>query len=301
MKPVRIRLTTIDDIPQIDRVRQAVEPWHVATLATQRSWFTSVPPEVQGLNLVATIDDWVVGAGGAGLDLYAGVPGAATLTMRVHPEVTRQGIGSALYERFLDHLSGLGAQQVQVYLMDDEASTDFAEHRGFVLGATDRVVMVDPRALPPQPETPPGVQIRPASETGPEPFYRVSDVAARDEPGDVAFAGMPFDDFIERHWSTMDADLSMIAIVDGVPAATTALNANYETGRAMSVGTDALREFRGRGLVKLLKSASLRAAAERGITAAFTSNDEVNAPIRAINAWLGYQDVGATRSAVKKL
>jgi hypothetical protein len=112
---------------------------------------------------------------------------------------------------------------------------------------------------------------------------------------------MPYDDWLAQDWPTIDPDLSIVAFVDGAPATTTALNANYATGKAMSAGSDCLREFRGRGLVKLIKSVSLRAAAEAGITQAVTGNDLVNAPMRAINAWLGYEYVGANRSAVKTL
>jgi len=61
-----------------------------------------------------------------------------------------------------------------------------------------------------------------------------------------------------------------------------------------------LREYRGRGITKLIKSLSLRAAADRGITAAYTANNETNAPMRAINAWLGYEYVGSARTALRK-
>jgi aryl-alcohol dehydrogenase-like predicted oxidoreductase len=54
-------------------------------------------------------------------------------------------------------------------------------------------------------------------------------------------------------------------------------------------GTGTLREHRGRGLAKLAKSMAGRKAAEAGITAAYTCNDEVNRPMLAITEWLGYR------------
>jgi GNAT superfamily N-acetyltransferase len=297
---VLTRDTTIDDIPQIDRIRQAVEPWHVASIETQRRRFAA-PAEAEMIRICAEIDGQVMAAANGGLNPYAGEPGMATASVRVHPEVRGQGIGTALYERIEAHLRGIGARRVHANVMDDEASMAAATRRGFVFGAIDQFIVVDPRDLPPQPAAAAGVTVMTAAQAGPDPFYQVSDTAARDEPGDVAFAGMPYADWLEHYWPTVDRDISMIALVHGRPAATTALDANYDTGRAMSIGSDALREFRGRGLVKLIKSVSLRAAAERGITAAYTANDEVNAPIRAINAWLGYRPVGALRSALKTL
>ena len=37
------------------------------------------------------------------------------------------------------------------------------------------------------------------------------------------------------------------------------------------------------------------------MTAAFTSNDEVNAPMLAVNEWLGYRLVGAEMACLKVL
>jgi hypothetical protein len=40
-----------------------------------------------------------------------------------------------------------------------------------------------------------------------------------------------------------------------------------------------------------VKSVALRRCAESGITGAFTSNDDENGPMLAINNWLGYRRV----------
>lgn len=62
--------------------------------------------------------------------------------------------------------------------------------------------------------------------------------------------------------------------------------------------TGTLREFRRRGLARLVKLATIRWAAEHGITAIYTGNDTENAPMLALNDSLGfhptivYQDFG---------
>ncbi len=290
----------IEDLPHVDVVMRAVEPWHVATVETLRLAFEASRPEAHELRLLAEIDGEVVANAACGLDV-AVAAGGAFLRLRVLAEARGAGVGSALHERMESHLRAVGATKIRTFAMDDPTSIAFGEHRGYVRGATDLYVVVDPRDLPPEPPIPADVEILSAREAGPEPFYLVSDEAARDEPGDMPYEGMPYEDFLAIYWPVVDKDTSMIAIVGGVPAATTALNSNYESGRAMSIGSDNRRQFRGRGLVKLIKSVSLRAAAARGVTAAFTANDEVNAPIRAINAWLGYQPVGAVHSMVKDL
>ncbi len=296
---MHIRASTIDDVVEFDRIRQAAEPWHAASVELQRLWFAMAKPDA--IRLTAEVDGRVVGFGSGGLEHYSVTPGAASFVVTVDPPFRRRGIGTELATRVEAHLAGEGARVVQALLIDEPDSVSFAGRRGYKLGATMRYVVVDPRELPPVPATPDAVTVLPAAEVGPEAFHAVVDVAARDEPGDLPFAGIPLDEFLEREWPGIDQRVSMIALVDGEPAATTLLAMNVGSGRAMSAGSDCLREYRGRGLVKLIKSVSLRAAADLGITAAYTSNDETNAPIRAINAWLGYRPVGATRSALKQV
>jgi RimJ/RimL family protein N-acetyltransferase len=90
-----------------------------------------------------------------------------------------------------------------------------------------------------------------------------------------------------------------MAIVDGLAVAGTFVEADLATGRSWSGFTGVLREHRGRGLANLVKSVSLRRAAVAGITAAYTSNDAENAPMLAVNTWLGYQFTAAQRSYQK--
>jgi len=298
---MEIREQTIEDLPVIDAIRRVMTPWNTASLATQRVWFEGEPPEARPLRLLAMVDERAVGYGICSFDLYTSGPSTGHLDVKVLPEARRRGIGTALYEMLEKHLTAGGAQRIQAFTLDEPGAAAFADRYGYVRGATEIVVVIDPRKLPAEPPRAAGATIVSAREAGPEVFHRVSDVAARDEPGDTPFAGMPYQDFLTFYWPSIDQDVSLVALVDGEPAAATALSVNQETLRAMSAGTDTLREFRGRGLAKSLKWASLRACVERGITAAYTMNDEVNAPMRAVNAWLGYERAGMTYSAVKNL
>jgi RimJ/RimL family protein N-acetyltransferase len=53
-----------------------------------------------------------------------------------------------------------------------------------------------------------------------------------------------------------------------------------------------LAQFRGRGLGTAAKLATIQWAAANGITQMFTTNDEANAPMLAINRRLGYTPAG---------
>jgi hypothetical protein len=58
-------------------------------------------------------------------------------------------------------------------------------------------------------------------------------------------------------------------------------------------------QYRGQGLAKVVKTNCLHAAAAAGITMAYTVNHEVNAPMLAINNWLGYRRVASHTGMVR--
>jgi hypothetical protein len=169
------------------------------------------------------------------------------------------------------------------------------------MGAAERFLKVDPRVLPERPPTPPDVTVHSGTEVGARPFYDVDDEASRDEPSDVGYSGLPYEEWLTMVWDTVDKDISLVAFVDGQPAAVTLLTVNPETGRAMSNGSSTLRQFRGRGLIKLIKWESLTKAAASGVTMAITGNDRTNAPMLAVNTWLGYTDLAGSRAMLKTL
>ena len=79
-----------------------------------------------------------------------------------------------------------------------------------------------------------------------------------------------------------------MALVDGQLAGLTMIRIDRPSGRAQNNLCGVRRPYRGRGLALLLKSHSLRRAAELGATIALTDNDETNAPMLAVNKRLGY-------------
>jgi len=300
---VEIRESVIEDIALLDPIRRATFPWHVASVATQENWYRHNPPAGKPLRLSAFADGMLVGFGSGALSLTAATPGEGSCYLIVHPEYRGRGIAKQLHDRIVEHLRAIGVRRAQSHALDSPEVLEWAQRQGFDLGASERWSVVDPRELPPMPETPPGVEIVSLEEVGPEVAHAVDNEAFLDEPGDVANGGMPYDMFLNQFWNAPDFDreVSVAAIVDGVPAATTNLEVNHETGKAMSAGTSTLRPYRGRGLAKLMKSVSLRRAAEKGVTVAYTCNDYSNAPMLAINDWLGYQVIGGSRSVLKKL
>jgi GNAT superfamily N-acetyltransferase len=298
---IDIRDAVIEDVPAFDRIRRALYPWHIASVEAQRNWYRSVTPAWQAVRPVAVIDGEVAGFALGALNTATASPNVAWMYINVDPAYRRRGIGSALYERVVSHLDSIGVVKTQVGVADNDEAQKFATDRGFQQGHSDRYSGLDPHSLPPTPGTPEGVTLAPVSSQTPEAMHALDSTAGIDEPGDVSFDGLPFDEWMSRVWHNPDQDLdvSTVAIVDGVPVAATFMEINRTSSRAWTNGTCTLREYRGRGLAKLIKSAALRKAAELGVTEALTGNDFTNKPMLAVNDWLGYKPVGRYWSYIR--
>lgn len=298
---MQIREAVIEDVPAFDRIRRAIFPWHVASVAAQRNWFNATMPEAKPVRPVAFIDGEVAGFALGKLNAYTSEEGVAWMYVLVDPSYRGRGVGGALCDIVVSHLDGLGVRKIQVDVNDFDAAQKFASDRGFRQGHSDRYSGVDPRSLPPLPEVPAGVELVALGTQSPEAMHYLDSTAGADEPGDVSFDGMPFDEWMMRVWHhpDHDKDVSTVALVDGVPAAFTFMEVNRDSGRAWTNGTATLREYRGRGLAKLVKSVALRKAADCGVTIALTANDFTNKPMLAVNDWLGYKPVGRTWSYVR--
>ncbi|MEV6526101.1 GNAT family N-acetyltransferase [Longispora sp. NPDC051575] len=303
MTEFTIRPATVDDVEHFARIRAVVTPWLGASIAAQRSWYLSAPARARGIRLCAEVEGQVVGFATGGLNVTTSQVGASALTLLVHPGFRERGIGTALLTAAEEHLRSVGATQLQCGTNDDPKTLAWAERHGFRQGASERYSVIDPRVLPPQPPTPDGVTVVSLAEVTPEAVHELDTIAFADEPGDVPYDGIPFEEFVVKFWDAPDLDRysSVVAIVDGVAVSSVLLDVNSETGWAMSGGTCTLPAYRGRGLAKLLKSVSLRRAAEVGVTAAYTSNDYTNLPMLAVNDWLGYRVTDRQWSYLKDL
>ena len=112
---------------------------------------------------------------------------------------------------------------------------------------------------------------------------------SRDIPNEN-FEAIGLDEWENLFWESplIDGEASLVAFVEGELAGLTMIRVDRPSGRAQNNLCGVRRPHRGRGLALLLKSHSLRRAAELGATIALTDNDETNAPMLAVNRRLGY-------------
>jgi GNAT superfamily N-acetyltransferase len=126
-------------------------------------------------------------------------------------------------------------------------------------------------------------------------------IASLDEPGDSPLDSVDYDHWIEEIWNSPGSDnsLSVAAMAGDEVAGFTAIERDGD--RAWSGMTGTIPAYRGLGLAKLVKSVALRRCAEAGIVGAFTSNDDANTPMLAINNWLGYRRIETQTSLLRNL
>lgn len=284
---------TLADAPAIAALGAVVSPHRLNSIRGVQHRQRTVPADARRQQWKVERDGTLVAYAVAGLDWLATEPGRSFCGLEVHPERRGQGLGSALWDVVAGHLAEIGARKTTAFTLDDAPSVTFAEHRGFRKTSTDTLSATDPTTLPPPPEPPDGVLLRPAAAWvgDPRPIYELDVAGGADEPGDNDLSGMTFELWLDDTWSDpdLDTDLSTVAVVDGKPVSFSMLMVDPGTGRAVSGFATTLPEYRGRGLAGLCKRRTLAKAAEHGITHAMTYNDETNAPMLAINRRLGYR------------
>ena len=253
-----------------------------------------------GVRFLAYLEGQAVGTASVGR-IYVHEPSFERywLSLQVRREARRRGLGTALWAA----ASGIAREAGKTGLQTSvpEAQTDgvaFLLHRGFEIIGRDKMARLDLRGLDPPVVRPPAgfalttLADRPELESA---LHAVAVEAYADIPAtDAPIAAGSFDEFRAR-------DLRR----DGIPADALAIAVDSATGDVAGWAslmfvpgsttvawhdmTAVARAWRGRGVATVLKHATIAWAIGHGLEALETGNDEENAPMRAINARLGYR------------
>jgi GNAT superfamily N-acetyltransferase len=275
----------------------ALHEVHAPYLATTREALTrraAVRP-VPGSATYAAVDAGEV-VGWATTSLISGSdPLDGQLRILVRPDHRGRGIGTQLLEATHENLRAGGATSARVFA--DPASVEWAARWGYRQTRQVHYVGIDPRKTTDIPETPSGVELVLLRDVDPRQLYEADEVAQRTKPGDANITSQPYDDWLAETWQSpaLVKDLSVAALYQDEVVAFT-LSQGDQT-RIWSRMTSTMPEYRGRGLAKLVKAAALHRAADAGVKGAYTANYDGNAPMIAVNEWLGYDRV-ATHTVI---
>jgi len=220
-------------------------------------------------------------------------------TIAVLPGWRRRGIGGRLLREAADVARAAGKTALHTAVSEERPDAmAFLTHRGFREHARHKMVRLElDRRDPPNVLPPKGIAIttlaeRPELITG---VHAVAVEAFADIPGgDESPAAGDLDEFRARDvdWPMVPHDAFMIAVDEDSGEVVGYANLVFSAGRtdfAFHDMTAVARAWRGRGVASALKRAAIGWAIGAGLDYLETGNDPENAPMRAVNARLGFQ------------
>lgn len=176
----------------------------------------------------------------------------------------------------------------------------FAEARGYVRTRAERCSTLDPRTADTSSlesleseKRAEGFRLVGLGEVRERPhdLYVLVATCEADVPSDDPATSIPYEDWLREGYAypDLDDDASFVVLAVGGMVALSLLYADRASGVAQNEMTGTLPGFRRRGLARLAKLASIRAAADLGIREIWTANDLENAGMLALNEELGYE------------
>jgi GNAT superfamily N-acetyltransferase len=270
------------------------------SLATERSLLdrqAREPERARRRSWVAVEESELIGWATAGFGWASGATETGNLWVGVHPERRSRGIGAELYRRAVRHLGENHARALETHVDDDPAGARFVGARGF--GEAKRQVV---SALRPADSDTSGLEaLAEAKRTEGFCLTSLGELTGRERELFDFFctAGawpplgpenrISFDEW--RRWilenPLLSSEASAVILANDEPAALSWLLVD-EKGRGENEWTATLPKLRHQGLARLAKLATIRWAAEHGISEIVTDNNIDKVEMLTLNQHLGY-------------
>jgi mycothiol synthase len=291
---VSIREIAEDELARWVAVVNSTEPEPVREEGVIRDFLDWKRQAPQTVWLLAEDGDAAVGAGRLTPGWHS-PPGITRADVRVSPAARGRGVGAALLDELQSRAEAVGGPTLEVEVRDDDpGSLAWAQQHGFgEVGRAVRLALDLTAVEEPAVEPPAGIEIVTWAEQ-PELAQGIYDVACEaypDEPGSGDVEMEPFEDWLSQDMqgSGDRADAVFVALAGDEVAGYAKLAMSVRTGYVMHDMTGVKRAFRGRGIASALKRAEIAWAKREGYRTLETFNDELNAPIRALNEKHGYR------------
>jgi len=234
--------------------------------------------------VVAELDGDVVGSG---VVQRSDMGDRFSLKVRVLPHARRQGVGTEILRDLISHASSFGVDKVSTHI-EEERSRPFAERFGF--REVDRQVEQIKRlnGNESMPEVPEGIDVlsiadRPSLLRGAYPLAcQGYEDLATERPIQV-----PLADWLRDEATIPEG--SYVALADGEIVGYSGLVRHDNDGVAEDGLTVVRRDWRRRGLARLLKELELAWAAANGYREVVTWTQRRNEGMRRLNEQLGYE------------
>ena len=294
---VTLRRATPDDYPTLAAIINAVTP-EAPNSVENMLWSDATYPG--GARFVADLDGETVGGATTGR-IFMFQPDFDAFWGDIHvlEAARRRGVGSALFAAISTEASAAG--KTHLHIAASTARPDaitFLEHRGFVEYDRWKLLALDLTGLePPAVELPEGIAMTTLADR-PDLIEGVHAVAI-DSFRDIPTGGEPISAGTLDEFRRRDVDRSEI------PPEGFAIAVEEATGEVVGYGsvmflpgsttrgfhdmTAVRRSWRGRGVGRALKQATIAWSIRNGLVQLETGNEDRNAPMRALNESLGYR------------
>jgi GNAT superfamily N-acetyltransferase len=248
---------------------------------------------------VAVDGDRLVGYAQAERTLVAEASGVYRVWAAVDETVAGHGVGTMLAERAEEWARSRSARALRTWTLSDPAGQAFLSARGYTHRRSDLTLSVDPStaelpALPPDE----GVELVAMATflDKPKALHRLYTIIDTDAPSEVEVAGLPLPTWqrLTLDDPLVSAEGSVVAVAGGEPVALSWLEVDLGRAAAATHLTGTVHRYRGRGLARRVKTATMAWAAKSGVRSLGASNDTTNEAMLAINRRLGFRP-GADR------
>jgi GNAT superfamily N-acetyltransferase len=285
------------------------DPPQALTPAGVEHWLRAQPERACARLWVAEDEDRVVGWAEARLRWTTKEEGLGDFWGFVAPGARGTGLGSALFERATGHLREIGARVLETWTYS-AAGSALLDSRGFQPRGSERVSMLEPATVDEsllrvfeKEKAAEGFSLAPLADVAEKvaELHAVYSAAAADIPDEFHEDDIRLEEWrletLEHPQLTREG--SFVVCAEDRPVALAFLEVDEPFGFGANELTGTLPDFRRRGLARLAKLASIRWAAEHGLTAIYTANAEGNVGMRHLNESLGYRVVGTETHYVR--
>jgi mycothiol synthase len=275
-------VVTDADLEAWRQVRIAVHP-NERTASVEEMRETATPEQ---LLLLSELDGAVVGCG---IAKHTDTGGDRSFVQpRVIPQARRRGVGTALLRALAAHAESVGYRSAGANV-DDEGSFAFAQRFGFRETGRQVEQVREIRPEEDEPRVPDGVRIVSIAE---EPalrlrtYHELALQAFEDMPTPLPISITP--ELWEREWITWPEGSFVALAGDEIVGCAGLIRDDDRPDRAENSLTAVRRDWRGRGVARAVKQATIAWAAANGLREIYTWTQTGNEGMRTVNEKLGY-------------
>jgi len=252
---------------------------------------------------VAVDDEGQVVGYGYGVHYPSGLAGDSHVTVVVDPDRRNRGLGAALYDEVLRFVRDHGAALLYTEVREESPEgLRFAKKREFEVRSHSIESSLDVSRFDEssfaglvEAVEEAGIRFFTFADAGDTPetrrkLYEINRISSIDDPAspDNTFPSFETWQRIILGASDFQPDGQIIAADGDEYVGLAAVRYDAESNSAENMPMGVARDYRGRKIAHALKLLTVRFAQERGATHIHTENDELNAPMLAINRKFGY-------------